>query len=196
MAVEIILATSNPHKVEELNEIAKGFNVHFKIVEGDFNPIEDGKTFEDNAYIKALCASSNDKGGHKYFLADDSGLCIEHLKGAPGLLSARYASSNEKRIEKVLKKMQGVAKREARFVCALVLCDKTGKILHKTQGICKGKIGVEKLGQNGFGYDPIFLVDGFKGKSMAQLTFEEKNFASHRARALADMLVWIGLCNL
>lgn len=200
MAAEIILATQNENKVREFNEIAKNFNVKFINADFEFNPIENGKTFEENAYIKALCATQsakkiykNEKNYKKYFIADDSGLCIEHLKGAPGLLSARYDKTNELRIQKVLKKMNGVINRNAKFVCSLVLCDENGKILHKTLGTCKGKIGFEPLGQGGFGYDPIFIVDGFNGKSMAQLSEEEKNFVSHRGRALTDMLMWISL---
>lgn len=195
--IEIVLATSNPHKVDEINSVSMPLGVKFTLPDKGFNPIEDGTTFEENAYAKALAAAQCEKSGRKYFMADDSGLCVDFLNGAPGLKSARYAPSTEKRIEKLLNALKDVkdAHRGAKFVCSLVLTDKMGKILNKTFGICKGTIAHKECGQGGFGYDPIFIVEN-KNMTMAQLSEDEKNLVSHRGRALMDMLMWIKCSDL
>lgn len=189
--LKITLATGNPHKVEEINLIAKEYNIEFVLPKGDFDPIEDGKTFLENAYCKAKCASK--LGGTKYFLADDSGLCIEALNGAPGIYSARYETTPKKRIEKVLKNLEGIEKEEDRkayFACAMVVVDLEGKILFQVEKRCYGFILKEPVGENGFGYDPIFYVEEAK-KGMATLKKEEKATLSHRAKALKEVLNWL-----
>ncbi len=187
--LKITLATGNQHKVEEINLIAKGYDIEFVLPKGEFNPVEDGKNFLENAYIKALCASKT-LSDTKYFLADDSGLCVKALNGEPGLKSARYAPTAQERIRKLLNNMQGIKDRTAEFVCAMVLIDKTGKILYQTEEKCKGKILEEQRGTGGFGYDPVFFVDE-KNKGMAELTALEKSKVSHRAKALNNVLNWI-----
>lgn len=195
--IEIVLATSNAHKIDEINSSSMPLGVKFVPPDSDFNPVEDGETFEENSYAKALAAAQCEKGGRKYFMADDSGLCVDFLNGAPGLKSARYAPSAKERIEKLLNALKDVKDehRGAKFVCSLVLTDKTGKILNKTFGICKGKIAHKECGQGGFGYDPVFIVEN-KNMTMAQLSEEEKNLVSHRGRALMDMLMWIKCSDL
>lgn len=205
--LEIILGTQNEHKIYEMNLIAKPFNVEFKMVQGEFNPDENGETFEENAYIKADAAykadleniKQNAKNGiladnngfdRRLYLADDSGLCVDFLNGAPGLKSARYADTTEHRIEKLLHAMKDAKDRNAHFECHLVLLDENGEVLHKTKGVCKGKIAYEKKGTNGFGYDPVFILDKLE-KSMAELSEDEKNLHSHRGKALMDMLIWL-----
>ncbi len=190
-----MLGSANPNKVRELNEMTEGHGINFVSPAEGFSPDETGSNFEENAYIKAYEASKISDG--EYFLADDSGLCIDFLNGAPGLISARYAPSAEGRIERVLKELEGVEdnKRSAKFVCALVLCNKKGEILFKTIGECKGRIGYECKGTNGFGYDPIFLPDGFIGKTMAQLPPDIKNTISHRGIALNKMLEFLASLN-
>ena len=189
--LKITLATGNKHKVDEINLIAKNFNIEFVLPKGEFNPVEDGSTFLENAYCKAKCASQ--QGDTDLYLADDSGLCIDYLDGAPGIKSARYESTPQKRIEKVLKKLENVDdinKRSAHFTCAMVVVDKNAKILFQTEKYCFGHILKEQKGENGFGYDPIFYVDE-KNCSMAQLTPDEKAHVSHRSRALNDVLKWL-----
>lgn len=188
--LKIVLGTSNPHKVFEINEIAKDYNVEFILPDcNNFDPDENGLTFEENAEIKAKEASRVSKNGN-YFMADDSGLCVDYLKGGPGIHSARYDTTPEKRIEKLLDALKDDNKRTAHFVCALCLCDKEGKILHREKGIVEGKIAYSKKGSNGFGYDPVFLVEN-GNRTMAELTEKEKNTLSHRGRALKSMLEWL-----
>ncbi len=187
--IKIVVGTSNPHKIKEMNEIAKGYNVEFVLPNSDnFDPDECGKDFIENATIKAIEASKISDG--KFFLADDSGLCVDFLNGAPGIHSARYAETPEKRIEKLLEALVDDKKRNAHFVCALCLVNKNGEIIHKEEGRVFGKIAHKKAGINGFGYDPIFIVDNL-GKTMAQLSEEEKNTLSHRGQALKAMLQWV-----
>lgn len=180
--MKIVLATSNPHKVEEINAITKDLGVEFVLPPEGFDPVEDGETFEDNALIKA-------KEAHRLTnmpsLADDSGLCVDALNGEPGIHSARYADTPQGRIEKLLGELKDVPfeKRTAKFVCAMTLLDKDGKVLFSDRGECYGKIGFESKGTNGFGYDPVFIVNS-GNLTMAELSEDEKNTISHRAVAL------------
>ena len=170
---KIVLATSNPHKVEEINAITKDLGVEFVLPPEGFDPIENGDTFEDNALIKA-------KEAHKLTnmptLADDSGLCVDVLNGLPGIFSARYADTQQDKINKLLDELKDVSseRRTAKFVCAMVLLDKDGNLLFSDRGECFGKIGFESKGLNGFGYDPVFIVKG-SDLTMAELSEEEKN---------------------
>lgn len=186
--MKITLATGNQHKVDEINLIAKDYDIEFVLPEGEFNPIEDGKDFIENALCKALCASKISNS--ELFLADDSGLCIEALNGAPGLISARYAPTAKDRINRVLDELKGIENRNAYFTCAMVVVDKSGKVKFKTQQYCYGTILKEEKGQNGFGYDPIFFVNEAQ-KAMAELSSEEKSKISHRAKALNKVLEWL-----
>lgn len=186
--LKITLATGNKHKVEEINLIARNYNIEFVLPQGNFDPIEDGKTFLENAYCKAKCASESKNTD--LYLADDSGLCVEYLNNAPGIKSARYAPTPKERIEKLLDALKGVKDRKAKFVCAMVVCDKQGNILFQTQKECEGFITEKEKGNGGFGYDPIFFVDAVQ-KGMAELTKEEKSLVSHRAKALRSVLEWI-----
>lgn len=186
--LKITLATGNAHKVEEINLIAREFNIEFVLPKGNFNPIEDGDNFIDNAICKAKCAALS--GSTELYLADDSGLCVEALNGAPGIHSARYAPSAQERIDKLLGAMDGIKERNAKFVCAMVVLNKKGEVLFKTQEECLGRILFERTGSGGFGYDPIFFVFE-KNKGMAELSKEEKALVSHRARALNKVLEWL-----
>ncbi len=186
--LKITLATGNSHKAEEINIIAKEYDIEFVVPEGEFNPVEDGENFLDNAYCKAKYASKI--GNTEIFLADDSGLCVEALNGEPGIYSARYAETPKLRIQKLLSNMQNIKNRRAKFVCAMVVTDKNGNILFKTQQECLGYIMEKEKGEGGFGYDPIFFVDDMQ-KGMAELTKEEKAQVSHRAKSLNKVLNWI-----
>lgn len=190
--MKIVLASSNKHKVQEINDIVKSkygkeCNIEFVLPPEGFDPIEDGKTFEDNSKIKAMEAWKLTK---KWALADDSGLCIKALDGAPGLFSARYAETPQKRIERVLAEMQGKTDRAAEFVCAMTLINPQGDVAFVCKGICKGSITEKQAGTNGFGYDPIFLVEG-RTTTMAELSEEEKNQISHRSQALNQVLDYL-----
>lgn len=184
--LEIVLATSNPHKVEEINAITQDLGIIFVLPPAGFDPVEDGSTFEQNALLKAKEAN---KLTNKMTLADDSGLCVDALDGEPGIHSARYADSPKARIDKLLSALKDIpeGKRDAKFVCAMTLLDKDGKTLLSTRGECHGKIGFEPKGANGFGYDPIFVVEN-TDLTMAELSEEEKNTISHRARALKTVI--------
>lgn len=182
MTKKIVFATGNPHKLKEINEIASsiGEDVEFILPEGDFNPEENGKTFEENSLIKAKAAYKISKMS---VLADDSGLCVEALNGAPGLYSARYAGTQQEKIDKLLKELNRVENRSAKFVCCMTLLNEKGEIEKVVTGECEGQIVTHQSGENGFGYDPIFEVKN-TGKTMAELSEEEKNKISHRGNAL------------
>ena len=135
--MKIVLASSNEHKVKEINEIVLGSGLEFILPPRGFNPIENGNTFEENSLIKAKEAWKLSK---TWVLADDSGLCIDFLKGKPGIYSARYAETPQKRIERVLQEMQGVEDRSAHFACCMTLINPKGEIQFSYTGICEGSI--------------------------------------------------------
>ena len=189
--MKITLATGNKHKVEEINLISSAYNIEFVLPEGEFDPVEDGKDFIENAYCKALCASKT--GNTELYLADDSGLCVDSLDGAPGLMSARYAPTADERIDKLLNALKDFPEkkdRAAHFTCAMVIVNKKGEILYKVQKDCNGFIMHERKGEGGFGYDPIFFVTS-ENKGMAQLAPEEKARVSHRAQSLNCVIEWL-----
>ena len=185
----ITVASGNPHKVEEMSGINPFKDIVLKKIEGDFDPVEDGKTFEENAIIKAKAASLIVKD---FALADDTGLCVDALNGAPGLHTARYAPTQEEKIKKLLAALDGVPfeKRTARFICCMVLTDKDGNVVHKTVGKVEGYIAEKAAGCCGFGYDPIFYVPKY-GMTLAELPDGEKNKISHRFNALVPMLEFV-----
>lgn len=187
MENKIVFATGNAHKVEEVNAISAGSGVVFILPPKGFDPLENGKTFEQNSYIKALEAS---KISNMMSLADDSGLCVEALNGEPGIYSARYDVTAQKRIDKLLRNLADSGNRNAKFVCAMTLVDAKGNLLHQVTGECKGKIAKVQSGINGFGYDPIFIPDGYDC-TIADMPEELKNQISHRAKALRLMLDYL-----
>lgn len=185
--MKIVLASSNEHKVKEINEIVSDYDLEFILPPEGFDPVEDGATFEENSFIKAREAWKLSK---TWTLADDSGLCIEALKGAPGIYSARYAENPKKRIDRVLSEMEGEENRKAYFACAMTLINPKGDVAFACKGICKGSIAQKPSGNNGFGYDPIFLLEG-DTRTMAELSEEEKNRVSHRSHALSQVLEFL-----
>ncbi len=192
--MKIVLASSNKHKVKEVNEIVNklGYDIEFVLPEGKFDPIEDGETFEANSLIKAKAAWELTK---TWSLADDSGLCIDALDGKPGIYSARYDVTPQKRIEKVLNEMKNIENRKAHFTCAMTLINPKGEIEFVCKGICKGSIAYKPSGEHGFGYDPIFLLKN-SNKTMAELNDDEKNEISHRSLALQKVLNYISEAHL
>lgn len=185
--MKIVLASSNEHKVKEINEIVKGSGVEFILPPAGFDPVEDGTTFEENSYIKAKAAYELSK---TWSLADDSGLCIDALGGKPGIHSARYAETPAKRIERVLTEMENKEDRNAHFACCMTLINPQGEVAFAYTGICEGTIITEVKGVNGFGYDPIFRVKNYD-KTMAELSEVEKNRISHRSVALREVLKYV-----
>jgi len=184
----LVIATHNKNKLKEFKEILKDLNIEIKSLD-DFGPIpeviEDGETFDDNAYKKALQTA---KVLGLPAIADDSGLVVDALNGDPGVYSARYAGENasdEDNLQKLLQNLQGVENRKAHFQCVLSIAVPSGPAL-TYEGRCEGIIIDEKRGSSGFGYDPVFLFEEF-GKTFAELSMEEKNKVSHRGKALEDV---------
>ncbi len=186
--MKIIVATSNAGKIREIKKIFSDDNVEIvSMGEMGINIEieENGTTFEENSLIKARTIS---KLTGEIALADDSGLCVDALGGAPGVYSARYAGENatdEKRIEKLLSELSGVEDRNAKFVSVISVVYPDGQELTAC-GEVKGKIAREVLGNGGFGYDPVFISDEL-GKTFGEATIDEKNEISHRARAINKM---------
>mgnify|MGYP000596413214 FL=1 len=189
---KLVFATSNPHKLQEIKDIAGDINIEFLLPPNGFDPIENGTTFEENSYIKAKEAA---KLSGIVALADDSGLCVEALDGAPGIYSARYADTPQARINKLLNAMNKKGNRRAKFVCAMTLVSPDGEIIFQTRGECHGNIAYKQAGTNGFGYDPIFLV-GNGSTTMAELSETEKNKISHRGQALRNVLEFLKDTNI
>jgi len=184
MREKLILATNNAHKVVEIKAIlGSRFDVTTLKESGINIDIEEtGSTFADNALLKASAIA---KLAGLAALADDSGLVVEALDGAPGVYSARYAGAGHNdsdNIDKLLFDMQGVTDRSAKFVSAIAFCRTEGTSV-LAQGEAKGVILLERRGTEGFGYDPVFLSDELN-KTFAESSFEEKNAVSHRKRGL------------
>ncbi|MBU0663526.1 MAG: XTP/dITP diphosphatase [Proteobacteria bacterium] len=188
MTTILILATTNKNKVKEFQEMLKDFPIEIRSL-ADFGPlpeaIEDGATFDENAYKKAI-HTARILGFPA--IADDSGLAVEALNGAPGVYSARYAGENAtdaENVDKLLHEMKGIKNRMAAFHCVLSIAVPSGPAL-TYEGSCEGILLEERRGESGFGYDPIFYFEDL-GKTFAECTMEEKNKVSHRGKALADL---------
>ena len=183
----IVLATNNKNKVQEFQAILADFNVEIRSV-SDFGPlppvVEDGLTFDDNAYKKAYHTA---RILGLPAIADDSGLVVPAVNGEPGVYSARYAGENATDSEntaKLLEKLKGVKDRRAYFKCVISLAVPSGPAL-TYEGECEGVILEEPRGESGFGYDPVFLFKEY-GKTFAELPMQQKNRVSHRGKALAE----------
>lgn len=185
--MKIVFATSNKGKLREAGEIFKGFEIEpVSSFPAWKAPDETGKTFLQNAVIKAEAAAAAAEG--RTVLADDSGLVIPALNGAPGIFSARFSKEGTSiaNRKKLLGELSGISERTAFFVCSAVLIfpDKT---LIAAEGKCCGRIIDDERGENGFGYDPVFVPDGFD-KTLAELSEEEKNALSHRGKAFGKLI--------
>ena len=188
--MKLLVATNNSHKLKEIKSILGGeFEEILSLKEAgaELKAEENGSTFEENAIIKARGVGASSMA----VLADDSGLCVEVLGGAPGVKSARYASEGEENADdasnrrKLLKEMEGKEERKAKFVCAVALL--WGEELYTAEGETEGRILTDERGERGFGYDSIFYSDEL-GKSFGEAEEEEKNGVSHRGRALKKLL--------
>jgi XTP/dITP diphosphohydrolase len=190
--MEIVIASHNLHKVREFREMLKPLKNLDVLSLVDFPeyqlPEETGKSFEENAIIKAAHAAST---LNKWVLADDSGLVVPSLGGKPGVFSQRYAgedATDAENRQKLLKEMSHLEEenRQAYFECCLVLANPQG-VVKKTTGTVEGRIGVKEAGRNGFGYDPIFIKNDYT-KTFAQLDEATKNKISHRRKAFEKMV--------
>ena len=187
----LIIATGNMGKLNEIKEIMNTDEIEIismKEAGVDIDIVEDGKTFEENAMIKAEAV--HDLAPDAIVIADDSGLCVDALNGEPGIYSARYLgedTSYDIKNAKILERLEGVPKekRTARFVCAMAVVMPDGSSFTK-RGVMEGYIGDHAEGENGFGYDPIFFVEP-QNCSTAVLSPDEKNAISHRGQAMRAM---------
>ncbi len=187
MIKKIVLATNNAGKLKEVREILSPLGIEV-LSQGEAgaetNPEENGADFAENAIIKAKAVYDIVK---LPVIADDSGLCVDALDGAPGLYSARYAPKGQE-CEKLLSELADVpeGKRQAYFRCAVAYIDNEQTVTFS--GDCHGTIGFEKKGTNGFGYDPVFV---YGDRTLAEMTAEEKNKISHRSEALGKLYVFL-----
>lgn len=190
--MKILVATNNAGKIKELNEFLADLPIELfglKHFENTFEPAETGATFADNAILKANSYAL--QTGFRA-LSDDSGLEVEALNGAPGVFSARYAGENATDAERIFKLLDELAatdnkSRRARFVCAMAIADETGEIKFLAEGTCEGKIALKPRGANGFGYDPIFVPDGYE-QTFGELSSAIKGKISHRAQAIGKIM--------
>lgn len=184
----LVFATNNHNKLKEVKNKLKIEILSLADIQCTEDIEENGKTFEENALIKAKYVL--DKYGYDCF-ADDSGLEVEALGGEPGVYSARYAGEHgnaQANMQKLLQNLKGISNRKARFVTVICLINKEKAVYFR--GEIKGTIIDEQRGNDGFGYDPIFVPDGFD-RTFAEMNIEEKNKMSHRALALEKMLKYI-----
>ncbi|WP_251862040.1 XTP/dITP diphosphatase [Clostridium sp. Marseille-Q2269] len=191
MKKKVIVASNNKDKIREIKQILKEFNIDaisMKEAGIDMDIVEDGNTFLENAYKKA---STIHKILPNYMvIADDSGLMVDALNGAPGIYSARFAGEHgnyKKNNEKLLKELEGKQEEErtAKFVCAIVFIIDVDNVI-KVQGEINGVIREKEEGQDGFGYDPLFYVPEYK-KTFAQMDSQIKNSISHRGKAFEKL---------
>lgn len=188
---KIIIGSGNQHKIEEIKAYFSDLNFNFIALDPEHGlpeVIEDGKSYKENALKKARQRADE---LNEIVLADDSGLSVEYLDGAPGIYSARFGGEGLNDQEKYLKvldllKGKAVEKRKAAFISVIALVDPFRKIEITAAGKCEGIIAKEAVGENGFGYDPIFYLPEY-GKTMAQISQAEKNKISHRGLALKKM---------
>ncbi|GLJ78982.1 RdgB/HAM1 family non-canonical purine NTP pyrophosphatase [Microbacterium imperiale] len=190
MTARIVLATHNPHKIEEFHAIVAAVRPDLEVIGYDGpEPVEDGVTFTENALIKARAAAAHTG---LPALADDSGICVDALGGAPGAFSAYWAGHQKDAAANtalLLDQLSDIAdpRRAAQFVSVIALVD--GEAEHVVEGVWPGRLATAAAGEGGFGYDPVFIPDGQPQpeRTVAEWTAAEKNAASHRARAFVAL---------
>ena len=181
---KLYLASKNKGKIEEYKKLLSRVNCQLVLQPETLEVQEDGLTFRDNAIKKA---SEVSRKTNNFSIADDSGICIEALDGKPGIYSSRYAENDQKRIERVLKELDGVQNRSAFFIANICVCSPNGEVIIESEAKCHGNIILNPRGKGGFGYDPIFE------ESSTRLTFAEmnndiKDSCSHRGKALKKII--------
>jgi XTP/dITP diphosphohydrolase len=187
----LIVATGNPGKVKEFQAYLSDPQWDLVLKPEDIDVEETGETFLENACLKA---SEVAKATGKWAIADDSGLAVDALDGAPGLYSARYGQSDADRIERLLFELGNELNRQAQFVCAVAIARPDGAIALHTEGICPGEILHAPRGSSGFGYDPIFYVPEYR-QTFAEMPAELKHRISHRGKAFQQLLPQIETLN-
>jgi XTP/dITP diphosphohydrolase len=182
---KIYIATTNNHKIEEIKKILEDFEIEIEQSPKKIEVEEDGKTFIENSVKKAYYYANILDAP---VIADDSGLVIDYLGGFPGVMSARFleGKSYEEKMNEILKKLNNASDRSARFVCVASFYDPTEGILISAEGVIEGKIAWEIRGTGGFGYDPIFIPEGYD-KTFGELGEEVKREISHRSRAFRKL---------
>jgi XTP/dITP diphosphohydrolase len=182
----LVVATGNPGKLKEMQAYLQALPVELRLKPDHLEVEETGETFLENACLKATIIAA---ATGQWAIADDSGLAVNALGGAPGVYSARYASTDADRIARLLDELaaQPSGDRSAQFVCAMAIARPDGSVALTTEGICPGEILHAPQGSDGFGYDPIFYVPQ-QGQSFAQMSEQSKNQISHRGRAFAQLM--------
>ena len=179
----LVIASSNPGKVHEFENLLRALPLNVRPQPERLEVEETGSTFAANAKLKAktvACVTG------EWALADDSGLSVDALDGAPGVHSARYANSDPERIQRLLNALQNCSEREAHFCAALCIAAPDGRVLLEVEGRCQGRITTAPRGDQGFGYDPIFEVKD-TGLTFAEMTLSEKKQHGHRGRAFTAL---------
>jgi len=186
----LIVATGNPGKLAEMQAYLDPLHCQLALKPPEIEVEETGSTFYENACLKA---SQVAKALNQWAIADDSGLAVDALNGAPGIYSARYGRTDSERINKLLQAMAGIEQRQAQFICVVAIAAPDGSIQLSSEGICPGEITHSPRGENGFGYDPIFFVPD-RQKTFAEMTEAEKQKVSHRGQAFSKLIQrWPGL---
>ncbi len=184
MVRKLVVATGNPGKLKEIQEYLTGLPWELELKPAQLDIEETGTTFIANARLKA---SGVAKALGKWAIADDSGLMVDALGGAPGIYSARYGKDDRDRIDRLLRELGDTDNRRAKFICAVAIASPDGKIALETEGVCPGEILTAPQGDGGFGYDPIFYVPTEK-QTFAQMSFATKGKVSHRGVAFAQLM--------
>jgi XTP/dITP diphosphohydrolase len=181
---KLVVATGNPGKLREIQEYLTNLKIELHLKPDSLDIEETGTTFVENACLKA---SQVAKALGEWAIADDSGLEVEALNGAPGIYSARYARSDRERIDRLLQELGDSTNRQARFVCAIAIARPDGSIASSVEGVCSGELLYTPCGTGGFGYDPIFYVPEEK-QTFAQMKPEIKHKISHRGKAFEKLI--------
>jgi XTP/dITP diphosphohydrolase len=184
LVTPLVVATQNPGKLKEFQHHLSDLPWSLQMMPSDLEVEETGQTFMENARLKA---SQVAKQLGRWAIADDSGLEVSALNGAPGVYSARYGQDDADRIARLLRELGDTLQRSAQFVCALALAHPDGEIVGQAEGICPGEILYEMQGRGGFGYDPVFYVPAI-GLTYAEMSKDQKRDISHRGRAIAALI--------
>jgi XTP/dITP diphosphohydrolase len=184
MVRKLVVATGNPGKLKEIQEYLTGLPWELELKPAEIDVEETGTTFIANARLKA---SEVAKAVSKWSIADDSGLAVDALDGAPGLYSSRYGKTDEDRIDRLLRELGDADNRQAKFICAIAIANSQGTIILETEGICPGEILNSPRGNSGFGYDPIFYVPS-QQQTFAEMSPKTKSRVSHRGVAFAQLM--------
>ncbi len=180
----LVIASTNKGKVQEFKRLLSNYPLEVIGQPGELEVEETGKNFRDNARLKAITAA---RYTGNIALADDSGLCVNALGGAPGVYSSRYANTDRERISRLLHELRNYSNRSAFFLAALCIASPSGKVLLEVEGRCDGFIASEPRGNNGFGYDPIFNAKA-TGLTFSEMGFDQKQKISHRAIAFQSLI--------